>query len=180
MTAAQLSLTPPAITGDAWISEDKLYRYTLRRVWDENRPAVCFVALNPSTASADAEDATSRKFLGFAKRWGAGSYTTVNLFAYRATDPLTLLRVADAAADAIGPLNNNVIAEETRRARLVIAAWGSQSDRRLKRLIDERVETVLGVLKNRELHCLGTCKDGGPRHPLYVSYAVEPTRWRAA
>lgn len=178
MTAAQLSLTPPAVTGDAWISEDGLYRYTLRRLWDDARPAVCFVCLNPSTASADAEDATSRKFLGFAKRWGAGSYTTVNLFAYRATDPLTLLRVADAAADAIGPLNNNVIAEETRRARRVIVAWGSQSDRRLKRLVDERAAAVLGVLKNRELYCLGTCKDGSPRHPLYLPFDAQPVLWR--
>lgn len=175
--APQLALTyAPPVHGDAWISEDRLYRYTLRRLWDDSRPAVCFVSLNPSVADADAEDATSRKFLGFAKRWGAGSYTTVNLFAWRSTDPMALLDVRDP----VGPGNNDIIARETARARLVVVAWGSPSNAALKKLLATRVETVRGVLKNRELHCLGTCKDGGPRHPLYVSYAVEPSLWRAA
>jgi hypothetical protein len=34
----------------AVISQDRLYRYSLTRVWDEKKRRVMFVGLNPSTA----------------------------------------------------------------------------------------------------------------------------------
>ena len=56
----------------AVISDDGLYRYRLERVWDDARPALPFVMLNPSTADALVDDPTIRRCVGFAPRENAG------------------------------------------------------------------------------------------------------------
>lgn len=35
---------------EALLSEDRKYHYILSRTWDEAKPAVLFIGLNPSTA----------------------------------------------------------------------------------------------------------------------------------
>ncbi|MDB5297796.1 MAG: hypothetical protein JWO31_3779 [Phycisphaerales bacterium] len=71
----------------AVLSPCERYRYVLHRWWDESKPAVCWLMLNPSTADAATDDPTIRKCCGFARAWGAGGIAVVNLFALRATDP---------------------------------------------------------------------------------------------
>jgi hypothetical protein len=73
----------------ATISDCGRYRYTLGRTWSDE-PPVLFVMLNPSTADADVDDNTISKCIGFAKRWGHGGITVVNLYAWRATNPKEL------------------------------------------------------------------------------------------
>lgn len=77
----------------AIISECGKYRYSLSRIWDENKANVLFIMLNPSTADGDVDDPTIRRCIGFAKSWGYGGIYVGNLFAYRATDPKELLKV---------------------------------------------------------------------------------------
>jgi len=48
---------------DAKLSDDKLYRYQLSRIWDEDKPTVLFIMLNPSTADADVDDPTIRRVI---------------------------------------------------------------------------------------------------------------------
>ena len=43
---------------DALFSKDRIYRYALWRTWDESKPKVLFVGLNPSTASHSNDDQT--------------------------------------------------------------------------------------------------------------------------
>jgi len=59
------------------------YRYHLWRTWDETRPRLLWVMLNPSTADGETDDPTVRRCIGFSKGWGYGSIEIVNLFAYR-------------------------------------------------------------------------------------------------
>lgn len=75
------------------------YRYILGRKWDEKKPQVTFVMLNPSTADAQQDDPTLGKCIKFATSWDYGSLEVVNLFAYRATKPCELRKVSDP----IGP-----------------------------------------------------------------------------
>lgn len=35
---------------EALLSDDRRYRYVLSRTWDEAKPTVLFIGLNPSTA----------------------------------------------------------------------------------------------------------------------------------
>lgn len=55
---------------DAKISECEKYRYSLRRIWDENKSRVAFIALNPSTADEVNNDKTIERCIDFAKSWG--------------------------------------------------------------------------------------------------------------
>lgn len=94
------------------------YRYTLTRVWEEERPRVCFVMLNPSTADASQEDPTIRRCLSFARSWGYGSLEVVNLFAWRATKPTDIF----SAPSPVGEENDHHLALAFARAERIIAA----------------------------------------------------------
>ena len=79
----------------AVISHDDKYRYQLSRIWDEEKPMVLFIMLNPSTADADVDDPTIRRVVNFAKSWGYGGVFVGNLYAFRSTDPKVLRYIDD-------------------------------------------------------------------------------------
>ena len=140
------------------ISDDQLYRYTLWREFDLTNygKVAMFLCLNPSVADAQIDDPTVRRCIDFAKRFGCGALAVVNLFAYRSTDPILMKSVSDP----IGPENDYWLRTIASQADIVIAAWGVHG-KHLGR--DAEVSAFLP-----QLHCLGTTKDGSPRHPLYV------------
>lgn len=147
----------------AEISACGLYRYSLRRWWDLALPMLCVVMLNPSTADALLDDPTIRRCVEFAKREGFGGIIVVNAFAFRATDPKAL----QAAADPVGPKNDDAIVAAVRGCGAVLAAWGASYPRRLRHRID-RVHRALLEIRSKPVQCLGVTADGCPRHPLYV------------
>jgi hypothetical protein len=61
-----------------------------------------------------------------------------------------------------------------------VCAWGTSNTSGLRKAIQARATEVLGILKKRELHCLGTTKDGSPRHPLYLAGATRLVRFKSA
>jgi hypothetical protein len=151
----------------ALITDDGRYRYTLGRRWDEGGRAVTFVMLNPSTADAGTDDPTIRRCIGFARQWGYGALTVLNLFAYRATDPAEL---AVAGVLAVGWRNDNFLRGHARIGRPMVAAWGAH---RMARDRAAEVTRTLGI----RWQCLGTTKDGSPRHPLYVRADAALREW---
>lgn len=146
------------LKSSAEISECGRYRYWLRRSYlhGGNGQVVAFLMLNPSTADALQDDPTIRRCLAFTRAWGYSILSVRNLFALRATDPKELL----TAEDPIGPQNDAELLA-LRTAHLVIAAWGAK-------VPFGRDRKVLELLAGVPLFCLGTTKDGSPRHPLYV------------
>lgn len=87
------------------------------------------------------------------------------MFAYRATKPRDLFKVADP----IGSKNNSYLQSATERAALVIVAWGVHGS------FLNRDRAVLSLISaHQPLHCLGQTKAGYPRHPLYVKNSVCP------
>jgi hypothetical protein len=157
----------------AEFSADMLYRYRLTREIGPWPRIACFVMLNPSTADAVIDDNTIKRCMGFALRWSCGELFVANLFAFRATDPLDLLR----AVDPIGPGNNDYVIGAACRAHEsggpVVAAWGTHgghSDR------DRYVMSLLTQTLGIPVQCLGTTAEGYPRHPLYLrkEAALEP------
>jgi hypothetical protein len=156
----------------AVISDCGQYRYTLSRLWSDERPCV-FVMLNPSTADADIDDPTIRRCVGFARREGCGSIFVVNLFAFRATSPKDMR----AASDPTGPDNDWVLRRTFDTAleagSPVIAAWGAHGK------FKDRDETVHKIARAAgvHLHCLGRTNDCSPRHPLYLSNDARLSAW---
>lgn len=151
----------------AIISPCGTYRYKLTREVGAGSNRVLFVMLNPSTADATQDDATIRSCTRFAREWGCSCFTVVNLFAYRATDPKELLR---ARGDIIGPENDRIVLEEIRAhegyanpACEVVAAWGAH------RAAQSRFAWFKEQTRGLKIMCLGTTKDGSPKHPLYLS-----------
>lgn len=148
----------PRWSAGARFSADRRYRYRLWRTWDATRPRVAFCLLNPSAADDRRDDPTIRRCVRFARRWGYGGVVVVNLFALRATDPRALGR----SADPVGPANDRAIRDAARRARLVVAGWGSRGA--LRRRADEATALLAGA----RVVTFGVTRDGQPRHPLYV------------
>lgn len=146
----------------AVVSSCLQYRYELRRVWDEEKPLVLFVCLNPSTAVAEIDDPTSRVCMNYARRWGYGGLLLGNLFAYRATDPAVLYQ----AANPVGPENDAWLLKLQNEADLVVCAWGNGGG------YQNRDQTVLAFLKKP--HCLVKLANGRPGHPLYKSAQMKP------
>src|SRR5699024_3303718 len=139
----------------AVFSDSGQYRYELRRIWDDAKPLVLFIGLNPSTADAKTEDNTSRVCINYAKRWGFGGLLLGNLFAYRSTDRSVLYRVDDP----VGPENDVWLKNLEAEAKQVICAWGAPGHYR------HRDKAVLGFL--HDPHCLVRLKSGHPGHTLY-------------
>lgn len=154
----------------------RTYRYRLWRVWRRDLPRVAFVMLNPSTADETLLDATVRRCVGFARAWRCGGVEVGNAFALRTTDPRALY----THADPIGPDNDAALLAIARRATFgVVAGWGVHGAALAGADGPSRateVEALLGRVA--ELLCLGTTKDGAPRHPLYLAATARPTIWR--
>lgn len=152
------------IKRDALLSPGLRYRYWLSRTWREQPGFLLWIMLNPSSADALDDDATIRKCMGFARRWGYGSITVVNLYALRSTDPKAL----EAHADPVGPDNDEWICRLAARATGIMAGWGASGPRGLK----ERAVRVNAMLPNVEVCCIGRTRDGYPRHPSRPGYAT--------
>jgi len=167
-----LDLFAPPST--AVFSRCERYRYHLTRSWGPG-PRACFVMLNPSTATAEVDDPTIRKCIGFARRWGCGSIDVVNLWAIRSTDPAGVL----AVDEPVGVGNDAAIEAAVERSTIVVFAWGAHVNGLLKRVGWQRVHQVREMVAHLGVraHCLGTSADGSPRHPLYVPYETDLVPW---
>ena len=163
--------------GGAIFSPCERYRYALWRSWimfwgDTIKPLV-FVGLNPSTADERDDDPTIRRVIDFACREGCNKLVMLNLFALRSTDPKALY----TADDPVGPEHDDVLRMQLRlwQHGPVVAGWGAHGalhgrDAAVARIVAE---------SGRQLLCLGTTKDGHPRHPLYLRKDTPLVPWAA-
>jgi len=148
--------------GDAYISGDGKFRYSLSRIWDDTLPTVTFIGLNPSTADEKEDDPTITTCIAYAKRWRNGGLFVANLFAFRDTHQQQIWN----EPDPIGPENNTWLVNLASKSSLVVAAWGNDGWRL------GRSAVVCRLLPS--LHCLKINKSGEPHHPLYLSPAITP------
>lgn len=164
MTAApprQPNVRTRGVLGSAVFSPCMRYRYSLVRPLGVRGPRMLMVLLNPSTADEDRNDPTIRRCVGFAQREGVGELVICNAYGLRSTDPGALTRTDDP----VGPSNIRTIVQHARRAERVAVAWGVHGGAHARALADR-----LG--RRHRLECLGTTRDGWPKHPLYLSKAT--------
>jgi hypothetical protein len=174
MAAVAQELFGDGLHAGATFSDDREYRYRLFRSWNEKRPPVTWLMLNPSTADERILDNTVRGCLKRAMDWNYGELWITNLFALRSTDPRALYE----HADPVGPDNDEHIAEVVdftyKRGGIVIAGWGTHGKLRDR---GEFVRQKIGAMGHL-LYTLHVNADGSPKHPLYVAHDVMPTVWR--
>lgn len=148
-------------------SPDNRYRFTLWRSWAPG-PWLAVVGLNPSTATEHVLDPTVSRCVRLAQTTGHGAMCMLNLFGFRSPEPPVMKR----EADPVGPDNGLALATVLRAAPSVLVAWGSHG------LYRGRADEVLDLLallgKAAVVRCLGTNRDGTPRHPLNTTLGARP------
>ena len=154
-------------TSTAVYSQCEKYRYALTRTWDADGKRLLFVMLNPSKATEMANDPTIERCERRAKLLGYGAFRVCNLFALRETDPTRLKR----ARRPEGPENNGQLTAALEWCDDVLCSWGVHGVHR------DQAAKLLPLFQdsNKPLLALGITKDGHPRHPLYVSYSMQPS-----
>ena len=154
----------------AIISDCDLYRYELHRTWDKSKPKVLFIMLNPSTADAMDDDATTIRCINYAKRWGFGSIMIGNIYPYRTKSPKELMAwKIFGSRYSIFKDNQRHVEMMIDSADLIVCAWGSN------------YQGIPKWLKELDVsqHYLELCKDGlTPKHPLgNLSKDLKPKRF---
>ena len=140
----------------AIFSECRTFRYSLGRIWDASGKMVLFIGLNPSYADETIDDPTIRRCIGFAKEWGFGGLSIVNLFAYCSHNPKELLKVKDP----VGHENDKMLKKYISQSDKIILVWGNQGN------YLKRNEKVLKLIKKPL--CLKINKNGAPAHPFIL------------
>lgn len=146
------------------------YRYLLVREWGRSGRTAVFVLLNPSTADADRDDATTRRCINYAQDWGCSSAWIVNLYAWRARHPANLWK----APDSVGPENDHYLATAAAVAAdsggPLVAGWGTEAR-------PERISAVLDLPGFDRLGALAVTQSGQPHHPLRLDQTLTPMPW---
>lgn len=140
----------------AHFSEDALMRFSLWRIWDDHRPLVLFIGLNPSTADATRDDPTMRRVQGFARALGFGGFYMANVFPHISTNPKGI----DAT---LGLKENDVRLKELAvLCQQAVFCWGRN------KLVRESGRDAALAHAFPNAMALGINKDGSPKHPLYI------------
>ena len=174
--AAHPELFPRAVCNGAGFSADRRYRYWLSRRIDNPRTPLTipwlFLLLNPSDADETKLDPTARRCIGFTASGGGSLCLIGNPFALVSTDPRGLA----AADDPVGPRNDENLIALANFATVVIAGWGNTAAPGFA----ARIQRIREIVPEWKLMCLGTNKDGSPKHPLYLPASAELRDWPSA
>lgn len=153
----------------AVISDCGLYRYRLDRDVQAQGKVFAFFGVNPSTADADLDDATVRKWRGFTLRNGGRKFIVGNVFSFRATD------VRDLVNDQVdcGLTHWAHIRQIVSEADILVPCWGNRS--KLPPGKAKRPEVLMQLLlaSGKPVMCFGRTNSGDPKHPLMLGYDTQ-------
>ena len=146
-------------------------RLALTRRWAVG-PIACVIGHNPSDASADIDDPTSRWWARWFKTNGYAGYTAVNPYPFCSADPAACRAITARAIageepyrTALFETNPETIVEIIARSLAVFVCWGgiARDPAFIERLLTD-IEARIG--KPLHLQCWGTTQSGAPIHPL--------------
>ncbi len=149
----------------AVLSPCKKYRYQLWRIWDDSKPKVMFLMLNPSTADEKDDDATIRKCMRYTRKWGYGGFYVGNLYGFRSTEKSVLKKVKNP----IGEVNDEHLKLLSKKCEKVVCAWGNG---------EGRPERIFKSFKDLYYLKLNKDREESPAHPLYLNGELKPTKFK--
>lgn len=144
---------------NAYFSSDRVHRIWLSRIWDESKPKIMFIGLNPSTANETSDDPTIRRVQSMANSWGYGGVYMMNLFTFISTDPKKLNISEGNVHNA-----NDWLKDTASKCDKVVFAWGNFN-------VMGRDEEVKAMFPNA--YALHINKNGSPKHPLYCKSNIQ-------
>lgn len=140
-------------------------RLLLWRSWDDAKPLLGFIGLNPSKADAKRTDPTTTRNGIRARREGFGGIVMGNIYDFVSPYPSDLRR----AGFPISPENFAALDRLATLCSEVVMAPGAHAQEKDFWALVVR----FGQLpKPPRLRHLGILKGGLPRHPLHTAYAV--------
>jgi hypothetical protein len=160
-------LSASAVDKGATFSECRKYRYALWRIWDESKPLVMFIGLNPSTANEDENDNTIKSVQRISKHNGYGGFYMMNCFSFVSTNPDDLQFETD---NNINDFWLNKIAAD---CKTIVFAWGN-FDVVKKTGRYWEIKQMFGD----EAVALHINKNGSPKHPLYCKSETNFVKWK--
>ena len=160
----------------AVISPCGKWRYRLEREVQDSGIVFAYFGVNGSTATADEDDQTVRKWIGFTRLNGGRRFLVGNPFAYRATDVRELAK----AADPIGPENREHLAQIIADADILVPCWGSRD--KLPKHLRYRLNILRADLfaAGKPVKIFGLTASGDPKHPLMLGYDTPLIDWSNA
>lgn len=150
------------VRNHSYYSDDKKYRYLLKKIWDDSLPSATFIGINPSDATELIMDRTVMNVTNFLIKKGYGSVNLLNLFAYRSKDPKKL---KDRSQD-YERTNEKYLEELVSESDLVIVGWGKSFESKHKGII-AKAKKILK--KSTELKCFQDQNGEYNRHPRGMS-----------
>tara|TARA_Y100001935_G_scaffold142546_1_gene117812 strand:- start:204 stop:665 length:462 start_codon:yes stop_codon:yes gene_type:complete len=136
----------------AEISYDREERFSLSRIWDQKKPKLLYIMLNPSIADDKRDDPTIKRLIFFTKKFRYGGFYVTNLFTQITPYPKEL------NMDNLSKKNNfKIINDLIKKSDSIVYAWGNlvSEPRDLLEIIDSPL-------------CFGKNLNGTPKHPLYL------------
>lgn len=165
-------------------------RLKLSRWWTDG-PRALVIGHNPSDASEDRDDPTSRWWNAWFKQAGFGSYDAMNLYPFVTSDPAECRRKADWSAsndwwarDQLLFVNLPELVLAAKAADQVFVCWGAIAhDNEFIEHVCEQVQS--GDAPYPDLWCWGTNLDGSPKHPMArgkhrIPRDQKPIMWRSS
>lgn len=144
------------------------YRYSLWRIWDESKPLVMFIGLNPSTANATSDDPTIRRVKAIARNLGYGGVYMMNCFPFVTAYPKELQKGYSIESQYRNFNDLQYIAD---KCSIVIFAWGN-----FKAVDKNMVDVLTTYFPNAK--ALHINKNGSPKHPLYCKANIQPVNFK--
>lgn len=132
------------IKSEVVFSDDLLHRYSLRKVWEPDKPEALVISIIPSNLYNETSDLTTMLIMNNVSHLGFGSFTLCNLFSLCGID----LKKCKDVKGLTNSDNNDMIASCLKRItknedNTIIIAWGKvgQTKRNQKRE-DEVLELI--------------------------------------
>lgn len=157
----------------AVISPCGTYRSRLDRMVGGDGPVFAYFGVNGSTATADEDDHTVRKWIGFTARNGGSRFIVGNPFDLRATDVRELaIHPAPFSSD-----NDRHLDEIIAEADILVPCWGSRS--KVPQRLRFRFDLLTGMIfdAGKPVKIWGLTASGDPLHPLMLGYSTPLVDW---
>lgn len=144
----------------AVFSRCRKYRFMLWRFWDNSKPKVMFIGLNPSTANESENDNTIKKVIKIARNNGFGGVYMLNCFPYISTQPGDMVDFYETDFHDYEDMENmHTLLDVSKRCSEVVFAWGNF------KVAIERGKAIAGYFPIAK--ALHINRNGSPKHPLY-------------
>ncbi|PAF54084.1 hypothetical protein BKH42_02405 [Helicobacter sp. 13S00482-2] len=148
-------------------SKDRSYRFMLERTWDQKKPKLCFITLNPETSDTHHWDSTLLVCKEFAMMFEDGNYGGIymlNLYPYISHKTTDLLQYNGEMSEK----NLQYIQYCVAKSQKIFCAWGDNVFRRAGKLeLHNAYATSLWkkIQKYQDkIYCFGLLKSSHPCH----------------